>query len=178
MTTSGDFHVQGPTKVLWKLPSEGEQAYRELGYTDNEDLIRITTRDHVRTFSRNDQGDMVGTAAYSGTTMTIDMTLISFDQDEFVKLIHRTRGGSGTPAASPANEGLFSTVGGILSDRLISIQILPTRVGEIKYLFSRVMLVTGPEYIDFGNTIKRLAMSFQTVAPTEGTAVVTTSAVT
>jgi hypothetical protein len=39
------------------------------------------------------------------------------------------------------------------------------------------MLASGPEYLDFGNTLKRVALSFVTLAPASGTTVVTTSAV-
>lgn len=183
MSANTDFHVQGPCVISWKMAEAAGTAYAGLGLTDNEDLIRITSRDHYRTFSRTDQGDMVGEMVFSGTTMTIDMTLVSFDQDEFVKLIHRFRSGASTPASTAGNEGLFASVGGTLYGtssgvyRPISLKITPSRVGEIIYEFPRVAIVTGPEYIDFGNTVKRVAFSFQTLAPASGTTIVTTSAV-
>ena len=70
-----DFHVSGPTKIRWGVGGTTD-VLDELGYTDNEDLIRISATDHKRMFSRNDQGDMVGEVVLSGTTFSIDFTMV------------------------------------------------------------------------------------------------------
>jgi hypothetical protein len=170
-----DFQVSGPTTIAWTDSTN----FVNLGFTDNEDLIRISATNHSRSFSRNDQGDMIGEAVMSGTTFTIDFTLVSWDQAELVKLISKVR--SGTASANAADEGLFATVGGTVvngaTSRRIGLRITPTTSGQIVYSFPRVMLASGPEYLDFGNTLKRVALSFVTLAPASGTTVVTTSAV-
>jgi hypothetical protein len=51
--------------------------------------------------------------------------------------------------------------------KTISLKIDPTTAGETVYTFKHLMLTTGPEYIDFGNTLKRIAFSFTSVASTE-----------
>ena len=172
---STDFQVSGPTDILWA----DNTTYVSLGRTDNEDLIRISATNHSRSFSRNDQGDMIGEAVMSGTTFTIDFTLVSWDQAELVKLISKVR--TGTASSTASNEGLFATVGGTVvngaTNRRIGLRITPTTSGQIVYEFPRVMLASGPEYLDFGNTLKRVALSFVTLAPASGTTVVTTSAV-
>lgn len=170
-----DFHVAGPVRIDWATSGT---AGTQLGVTDNEDLVRITAVDHRRTFSRNDQGDMIGEIVYSGSTFTIDFTMVSWDQGELQKLIERCR--VGTAVGGVGAEGLFATVGktGInnASPNTISLKISPTTVGEIVYSFEKVLLASGPEYLDFGNTLKRIALSFVTTAPASGTTVATTSA--
>lgn len=165
-----DFHVNGPTNIYWGTGGSSPNPATKLGFTDNEDLIRITMRDHVRTFTRNDTGDMISEAVVSGTTATIDFTMVSWDQTELEKLIKRVRQG-GTPAAGIANEGMFATVGGVVvnsgtAPRTVSLKIEPTTAGKTVYMFGNLMLASGPEYIDFGNTLKRIALSFVSVAIT------------
>lgn len=177
MPAMTDFHVAGPCKIQWNQGGGG--AVADLGYTDNEDLIRISVTDHKRMFSRNDQGDMVGEAVLSGSTATIDFTMVSWNQDELQKLVRVVRTGETTNAVT--NEGLFATVGGLVRNgaarRDLKLTILPTTVGQIKYEFASVMLVGGPEYLDFGNSLKRIALSFQTMAPSSGGTIITTSSV-
>lgn len=170
-----DFHVAGPVRIDWALSGT---ASTQLGVTDNEDLVRITAVDHRRTFSRNDQGDMIGEVVYSGSTFTIDFTMVAWDQTEIQKLIERCR--AGTSAGAVTAEGLFAPIGktGInnTNPNTISLKISPTTVGEIVYNFDKVLLASGPEYLDFGNTLKRIALSFVTTAPASGAVVATTSA--
>lgn len=168
-----DFHVQGPTTISWRVGG-GEGNWTLLGYTDNEDLVRLTSRDHVRTFSRNDQGDMIGEAVFSGTTVTLDFTLASWDQNNLVSLLNKCR--TGATSSATAAEGSFATVGGTISSRSVGIRITPSQTKEIIYELNNLMLASGPEYIDFGNTIKRIALSFQTLAPVSGTVNMVTSA--
>jgi hypothetical protein len=164
-----DFHVNGPTSIYWNVGGTADPSV-ELGKTDNDDLIRITFRDHYRTFSRNDTGDMIAESVLSGTTAVIDFTMVSWNKDELEKLLKRVRTG-GSLAAGIANEGIFATVGGSTIQgalpKTISLKIDPTTVGETVYTFKNLMLTTGPEYIDFGNTLKRIAFSFTSVAATE-----------
>jgi hypothetical protein len=171
---STDFHVAGPVKILWGTTS----ATTELGYSDNEDLVRITFTDHQRVFSRNDQGDMIGETVLSGTSAIIDFTLVSWNQDQLQQLISRVRKG-GTPTNAIGQEGIFATVGGTTvngaSPRTIALKILPTTAGETVYDFPLVRLITGPEIMDLGNTLKRIALSFGTVAPASGTTICTTT---
>lgn len=174
-----DFHVTGPVKIQWAVAT-GTLA--DLGQTDNEDLVRITVRDHHRSFSRNDQGDMMGESVLSGTTAMVDFTMIAWDQQELVKLIERARVG-GTPAYAVGDEGLFATVGGVVVNhatlaKTIKLKITPVNSGAISYEFPTVMLSSGPEYMDFGNTVKRVALSFTTIAPSSGTTIMVTAAVT
>jgi len=169
MPAATDFHVNGPTSIYWDVGGTAAPG-NNLGKTDNDDLIRITFRDHYRTFSRNDTGDMIAESVVAGTTAVIDFTMVSWNKDELEKLIKRVRTG-GSAAAGIANEGIFATVGGSVvngaSPRTISLKIDPTTVGETVYTFKNLMLTTGPEYIDFGNTLKRIAFSFTSVASTE-----------
>jgi hypothetical protein len=171
-----DFHVSGPTKIRWGVGGT-TGALDELGYTDNEDLIRISATDHKRMFSRNDQGDMVGEVVLSGTTFSIDFTMVSWDQDQLQKLINVVRTAANNGAVTA--EGLFATVGGSVrtgpARRDLRLSIVPSRAGQISYTFDSLMLVSGPEYLDFGNTLKRIALSFQTMAPSSGNAVATTA---
>lgn len=177
MPTASDFHVNGPTKIYWDIGGTATPA-NELGRTDNDDLIRITMRDHYRTFSRNDTGDMIAEGVVAGSTAVIDFTMVSWNQDELEKLIKRARTG-GSLTAGVGNEGIFATVGGSIvngaSPRTIALKIDPTNVGGTTYTFKNLMLSTGPEYMDFGNTLKRIAFSFTSVAGTE-VAVTTTKA--
>lgn len=169
MPAATDFHVNGPTTIYWNVGGTSAPAV-ELGKTDNDDLIRITMRDHYRTFSRNDTGDMIAESVVAGTTAVIDFTMVSWNQEELEKLIKRARTG-GSLAAGIANEGIFATVGGSVingaSPRTIALKIEPTNTGGTIYTFKNLMLSTGPEYMDFGNTLKRIAFSFTSVASTE-----------
>lgn len=169
MPAATDFHVNGPTTIYWDVGNTAA-ANLELGKTDNDDLIRITMRDHYRTFSRNDTGDMIAEGVLSGTTAVIDFTMVSWNKEELEKLIKRVRAG-GSATTGVANEGIFATVGGSIVNgalpRTVSLRIVPTNVGETIYNFKNVMLSTGPEYMDFGNTLKRIAFSFTSIAGTE-----------
>lgn len=173
-----DFHVNGPTSILWRKSGTG--SLTPLGYTDNDDLIRISMRDHYRTFSRNDTGDMIAEAVLSGTTMTIDFTMVAWNQDQLEDLLSLVRSGSTT--GTIASEGLFAKIGNQVvngsNPTILELQILPTNVGATIFTFPRVMLSSGPEVLDLGNTVKRLAFSFITVAPASGTFIATTTAVT
>lgn len=171
-----DFHVAGPVRIDWATTGS---ASTQLGVTDNEDLVRITAVDHRRTFSRNDQGDMIGEVVYSGSTFTIDFTMVSWDQTELQKLVERCR--VGTSAGAVTAEGLLALVGktGInhANPNTITLKISPTTSAEIVYEFPKVLLASGPEYLDFGNTLKRIALSFVTTAyGASATTVATTSA--
>ena len=175
MTSYQDFHVTGPVKIQWAV--EGG-TLADLGQTDNEDLVRITVRDHHRSFSRNDQGDMIGESVLSGTTAIVDFTMIAWDQEELVKLIERARKG-GTPGYAAADEGLRATIGGVVVNhptlpKTIKLKIVPTN-SEVSYEFPRLMLASGPEYMDMGNTVKRIALSFQTMAPASGDVIMVTA---
>lgn len=169
MPAAIDFHVNGPTTIYWNVGGTSAPA-TELGKTDNDDLIRITMRDHYRTFSRNDTGDMIAEGVVAGSTAVIDFTMVSWNQDELEKLIKRARTG-GSLTAGVGNEGIFATVGGSIvngaSPRTIALKIEPTNAGGTIYTFKNLMLSTGPEYMDFGNTLKRIAFSFTSVAGTE-----------
>lgn len=169
MPAATDFHVNGPTTIYWNVGGTSAPA-TELGKTDNDDLIRITMRDHYRTFSRNDTGDMIAEGVVAGSTAVIDFTMVSWNQEELEKLIKRARTG-GSLTAGVGNEGIFATVGGSIvngaSPRTIALKIEPTNVGGTIYTFKNLMLSTGPEYMDFGNTLKRIAFSFTSVAGTE-----------
>jgi hypothetical protein len=150
-----DFHVNGPTVIKWGAST----ASTELGMTDNEDLIRIVGRDHYRTFTRNDTGDMIAEAVYAGTSWTIDFTMVSWNQTQLEALLGRVRSGAGG-----GDEGTMANVGGTLFDgRAIALSIEGTNDGSMTYTFATVMLASGPEYIDFGNTVKRIALSFVSV---------------
>ena len=151
-----DFHVNGPTVIKWGATT----ASTELGMTDNEDLIRIVGRDHYRTFTRNDTGDMIAEAVYAGTSWTIDFTMVSWNQTQLDALLSRARSGT-----TGGNEGSMANVGGTLfgGSRSLALTIEGTNDGSITYEFGTVMLASGPEYIDFGNTVKRIALSFVTV---------------
>jgi hypothetical protein len=177
MPAATDFHVNGPTTIMWRTSSESG-TYAAIGYTDNDDLIRINVRDHKRTFSRNDQGDMVGESVYSGSTATIDFTMVAWDQNELIKIIDRVRKGTTGASSTTSLEGGFATVGGVLRGsvpRTIALKIVPTNLGSVVYEFPEVMLDTGPEYMDFGNAVKRIGFSFITVAPLTGSTFITTS---
>jgi hypothetical protein len=177
MPAATDFHVNGPTTIYWDIGGTASPA-TELGKTDNDDLIRITMRDHYRTFSRNDTGDMIAESVTAGTTAVIDFTMVSWNKDELEKLIKRARTG-GAVAAGIANEGIFATIGGSTiqgaNPKTFALKIEPTNAGGTIYTFKNLMLSTGPEYMDFGNTLKRIAFSFTSVASTE-VAVTTTKA--
>lgn len=165
-----DFHVAGPVTISWGAWSGGlaPVTFTELGKTDNEDLVRITVRDHYRTFTRNDLGDMIAESVTAGSTASIDMTLVSWNQSQLLTLLKKVRlGDASSPTA--ANEGNYATVGGATvtaGARLIGLKITPTTAGETIYTFPSVMLSAGPEYIDFGNTLKRIALSFTSVPTT------------
>ena len=172
-----DFHVNGPTVIGWKVAGS-EGSFSSLGYTDNDDLVRITATDHKRTYTRNDGGDMIAEAVYSGTTGTLDLTLVSWDEAALSGLISHCR--TGTATAGVAAQGSIATVGGpILGTagnlRTVSIQINPTNAGADVYEFPRLMLNTGPEYIDLGNAVKRVSLSFTSVWTTTQTAFVAIS---
>lgn len=176
---AGDFHVNGPTKIYWGAGAAVANAsLAELGRTDNDDLVRITGRDHYRTFSRNDLGDMIAEAVTAGTTYTIDFTMVSWDQSELNRLLKKCRQGNVT-SPTIADEGIAATVGGSVvtgGERMVTVRIVPEQNGSTIYKFN-AMLSAGPEYMDMGNTVKRIALSFTSVA--DGTtAPLTTSAVT
>jgi hypothetical protein len=174
MPASTDFHVTGPVVISWAIVGGN---YAELGRTDNEDLVRISVTDHKRMFSRNDQGDMIGEIVLSGSTATVDFTMVSWNQTEIEKLIERAR--VGTSTGGIAKEGLFATIGGTVvggaAPKTIKLKIEPTTSGETVYEFALVHLASGPEYMDFGNTLKRIALSFATLAPASGTTTIITT---
>lgn len=161
---AGDFHVNGPTKIYWGAGAANANL-AELGRTDNEDLVRITGRDHYRTFSRSDLGDMIAEAVLAGTTWSIDFTMVAWDQDEVNKLIAKCRQNK-TSGQAIADEGEEATIGGVVVSggaRMVTLKIDPDRTGETVYVFN-CMLSAGPEYMDMGNTVKRIALSFTSVA--------------
>jgi hypothetical protein len=157
---STDFHVNGPTVVRWKIAGAQGTA-TALGYTDNDDLIRISTIDHRRNYTRNDGGDMIAESVLSGTTATLDMTLVSWDETELNELISYCR--TGTAGSAIGDQGKIATVGGPTvtgNVRCVALEIFPANTGADAYLFNRMILTTGPEYMDLGNAVKRISMSF------------------
>lgn len=162
---AGDFHVNGPTKIYW-APGPAAADPDELGRTDNDDLIRISGRDHIRTFSRSDLGDMIAEAVTAGTTWTIDFTMVAWDQAELNKLLKHVRQGDVTNPGI-GDEGISAEVGGVVigtsGTRSITLLIDPEKVGATQYEF-HCMMSAGPEYMDMGNTVRRIAMSFTSVA--------------
>jgi hypothetical protein len=137
----------------------------ELGRTDNDDLIRISGRDHIRTFSRSDLGDMIAEAVTAGTTWTIDFTMVAWDQAELNKMLKHVRQGDVTNP-DIGDEGVSAEVGGVVvtsGTRSITLTIDPDKVGATRYTF-HCMMSAGPEYMDMGNTVRRIAMSFTSVA--------------
>lgn len=162
---AGDFHVNGPTKIYWGAGAGvANSSLAELGRTDNEDLVRISGRDHYRTFSRTDLGDMIAEAVLAGTTWSIDFTMVAWDQGEVNKLIAKCRQNK-TSSQGIADEGEEATVGGVVvtgGARMVTLKIEPDRTGETVYVFN-CMLSAGPEYMDMGNTVKRIALSFTSV---------------
>lgn len=174
---AGDFHVNGPTKIYWGAgTNQSGTNLSELGRTDNEDLVRITGRDHYRTFSRSDLGDMIAEAVLAGTTWSIDFTMVAWDQGELNKLLKKCRQGAvNNPIIG--DEGEEATVGGVVvtsGTRVVTIMIEPDRAGETAYRFN-CMLSAGPEYMDMGNTVKRIALSFTSVADGINTPLTTTT---
>lgn len=157
-----DFHVQGPTTI--KIDGN------VIGYTDNEDLIRITMTDHIRSFTRLDQGDMIAESVLSGTTAAIEFTMVAWDDVELWTMISKARGGA---LATVTAEGVSGVVGSTMSTRTFALTITPSRDDQTIYAFGAVLLTSGPEYIDFGNTVKRIALAFTSTA---GDAAVTTTA--
>lgn len=151
-----DFHINGPTVIKWS--AAGADARNNLGYTDNDDLVRISMIDHKRTYTRNDGGDMIAEGVYAGSTATLDLTLVSWDEGELASLISRCR--TGTASSGVASQGGIATVGKAISGNLIALEIAPTNTGADVYLFPRLMLQTGPEIMDLGNAVKRISMSF------------------
>lgn len=159
-----DFHINGPSKVSVFLGG-AEGAYVDLGYTDNDDLIRFTVTDHKKLLTRTDSGDMISQVVYSGTTATIDMTLVSWDETVLSRMISRLRTGYDIIGLSE-EQGNFSSVGSVARsssdlDRFVRIGIVGA-LDANRYYFD-VILNSGPEYIDFGNAAKRIAMSFITI---------------
>jgi hypothetical protein len=186
---STDFHITGPTVVLVTHPELGNDPV-EFGYTDNDDMIRLEATDHKQVFTNNSSGDMIRQAIFLGTTWTIDMTLVSWDEDVLNRIIKVSRlgidGQGSNPAVTIASQGSFATVGGLLvpkarpdgsifaaatEDRTIGLIIEPKNTGAAgnvalqpdRYVFASVMLQAGPKYIDIGNAAKRLAWSWVTV---------------
>lgn len=186
-----DFHINGPTVVVLVHKSiEGGSML--LGYTDNDDLVRVEMSDHKQVFTRNDGGDMITQAMYLGTSATLDMTLASWDHAALNTLMKITGLGNlvaGDP--STADQGRMATVGGLLvpqrdrqgsiigsnDDRTIGLVIEPLNVGSVsppavtgpmRYTFTRLMLQTGPRFMELGNATKRLAFSFITVYGSSG----------
>ncbi len=133
MPAATDFHVNGPTTVRWGLNTG---ALIDLGFTDNDDLVRIAVTDHKRIFTRNDSGDMIAEVVYSGSTAVIDVTFVSINEDELNELVSKARTGAGATAI--ANQGVFATVGGVTIGnaapatgvRIFSLEIEPTNAGE------------------------------------------------
>lgn len=186
-----DFHINGPTSVVIVHPSiQGGSV--TLGYTDNDDLIRVEMTDHRQVFTRNDGGDMITQALHLGTSATIDMTLASWDNGALSTMMQVTGLGNlaGIPPTS-AQQGRTATVGGLLvpqtdrsgtiigspEDRTIGLVIEPLNVGSVgppavtgpmRYTFTRLMLQTGPRFMDLGNATKRLAFSCITVFGSSG----------
>ena len=159
---STDFHINGPTVIEFKNAGDGG-SYTSLGYTDNDDLIRISSVDHKRTYTRNNSGDMIAEAVLNGTTATLDFTLVSWDEAALSTLLARCRSGAGT---SLANSGLIATIGRSALSNGVEIKITPTNSGADVYVFPRLMLQSGPEIIDLGNAVKRVSLSFVTYAET------------
>ena len=159
-----DFHINGPSKVSVFLGG-AEGAYVDLGYTDNDDLIRFTVTDHKKLLTRTDSGDMISQVVYSGTTATIDMTLVSWDEAVLTRMLAKLRTGDDF-FGSAIFQGDFSSVGSVARagaepDRYVTIGIVGS-LDENRYYFD-VILNSGPGYIDFGNAAKRIAMSFITI---------------
>lgn len=159
-----DFHINGPSKVVVFLGG-AEGAYADLGYTDNDDLIRFTATDHRKLLTRTDSGDMISQVVYSGTTATIDMTLVSWDEAVLTRMLAKLRTGDDL-FGSAFFQGEFSSVGSVARtvadlERFVTIGI----VGAVdaNWYYFDVILNSGPEYIDFGNAAKRIAMSFITI---------------
>jgi hypothetical protein len=170
-----DFHINGPTVIKWGAST----ANTDIAYTDNDDLVRITVRDHYRTFTRNDTGDMIAEGVHAGSTATIDFTAAAWDDNQLWSLLSKARVGTITSAV--ASEGAFATVGAPIVNGsapcVFALAVVPTNPGAVVYTFPKVMLSAGPEYIDLGNSVKRIALTFTTVAPASGTTIITTTAV-
>lgn len=187
---STDFHITGPTVVLVSHPDISDGNAVEFGYTDNDDMIRLEATDHKQVFTNNASGEMISQGIFLGTTWSIDMTLVSWDEDILNRIIKTVRlgvdGQGSNPPVNIASQGFYSTIGGLLlpkrrpdgsifagatEDRTIGMIIEPKNTGPAgnvalqpdRYVFSSVMLQTGPKYIDIGNAAKRLAWSWVTV---------------
>lgn len=182
-----DFHINGPTVVVLVHPSIPNGSMF-LGFTDNDDLIRVEMTDHKKVFNRNDGGDMITQALHLGTTTTLDMTLVSWDHAALNTLMRITGLGNVSGSPTTGDQGRTATVGGLLvpqvgrqgsiigsaADRTIGLVIEPQNVanppatGPMRYTFRRLMMQTGPRFMDLGNATKRLALSWITVFGSAG----------
>jgi hypothetical protein len=164
---STDFHINGPTVIRWYRTDGGSPGFVELGYTDNDDLVRVSVTDHKRIFSRNDTGDMISQVLYSGTTATLDFTMIAWDDAVLEAFLCKCRTGLTAPLSGSNAQGQFASVGGVArtgnpaTERVVNLVVTPVAdtPGTYYYQFDMV-LNSGPEYMDFGNAAKRIAMSF------------------
>ena len=162
-----DFHVDGPTSV--SISRGGDDTGIQLGYTTNDDMITVTVSDHRFYFHTTDSGQMYADAVTLGSTAVIRMTLVSWNQEKLQDLITWSRTGStapftGAPVSGNAqSEGLTAAVGQSSDFKLINLFVTPTKIGAKGYKFKDVVLTGGPEYYDFGNAPRRVALEFTTV---------------
>ncbi len=162
---AGDFHVAGPTKIYI--------GGTEIGWTDNDDLVSIEVRDHYRNFTRLDLGAMIAESVLAGSTATISFTMVAWDNTALWTQLGLAREIAG---ATVANEGKSALVGSVASAHDLTLTIEPQRLGQTKYAFGSVILASGPEYIDFGNATKRIALSFTSLGATTFATTTTTAA--
>ena len=167
-TAVTDFHVCGPFALQLKVGN----AYVSLGYTNNEDLASIRISDHYLTFTENDSGAMISDRIALGTSATLSITLTSWDQSRLLQLISMSR--LGLSSAEAFMEGVIAPPGSLsvavmaTNDspapitKTLAIKLVPTTVGETAWEFKAMLLTSGPEYIDHGNTAKKIALEFAT----------------
>jgi hypothetical protein len=164
------WNTTGPTKVQIAL-NAASPSWEDLGRTDNENLVRVEVEDHLRSFTRNDLGDMTAEVCVTGSTARVSFALVHWDEDVVEKVFGQFR--LSNASATDADEGKYGTVGALMvtDDHVFSLRLLTSRSGAKSYTFKYVRPVQPVGIIDFGNVEKRLVFVLESIPdPTTGKA--------
>lgn len=151
------FHVPGPTTIQVSL--DNGATFTTLGHTDNDDLVAFEMQDLGQSHTSNDLGAMVAERTLQGSQAALGFTLAKWDETVFGQMLGKLRRGS-----TGATEGLAAEVGKMVraDSRWVSIKVLTTRTSEKSYTF-HICHMPDHRQIDHGPTIKRLALTFESL---------------
>ena len=170
--TDVNFQVYGPATVWIRTtpalydataPTDTD-GFSRLGVSDNDDLFKFEEEHLTKDISCVTDGTMPGEIVYLGSKASLSVTLVKWDhavvekiQDQLARVM--TMGAIGTV-------GLTTLNGPLTGEPLAShfqLLLVPdsTSLTQYSYWFKACVLTDPVEYMDFGNTARRVGLRIQ-----------------